>query len=278
MLLSLSQAAVPTARNCSINLKLSSSNPPLTSDSHKKSKFIVKTIHPRRRALSLTLAKADGSVDSNNSAAATSNLTSRSFQDETVSVGQGNVPLEGVIQFEKPDFSSRINKWGRVALLAGGDVLALLLFSAIGRFNHGFSVFDFDTLRTADPFIAGWFLSAYFLGGYADDGRGMNGLSKAVVAATKSWAAGVPLGLIIRAVTSGHLPPYTFILVTMGTTAVLLIGWRALLFSFLPDDKSKKNDVYRRGNPFELFENVVAVAHITGSKVVICLKMNSFLP
>ncbi|KDO81450.1 hypothetical protein CISIN_1g023715mg [Citrus sinensis] len=154
MLLSLSQAAVPTARNCSINLKLSSSNPPLTSDSHKKSKFIVKTIHPRRRALSLTLAKADGSVDSNNSAAATSNLTSRSFQDETVSVGQGNVPLEGVIQFEKPDFSSRINKWGRVALLAGGDVLALLLFSAIGRFNHGFSVFDFDTLRTADPFIA----------------------------------------------------------------------------------------------------------------------------
>ncbi|GAY48023.1 hypothetical protein CUMW_108790 [Citrus unshiu] len=215
MLLSLSQAAVPTARNCSINLKLSSSNPPLTSDSHKKSKFIVKTIHPRRRALSLTLAKADGSVDSNNSAAATSNSTSRSFQDETVSVGQGNVPLEGVIQFEKPDFSSRINKWGRVALLAGGDVLALLLFSAIGRFNHGFSVFDFDTLRTADPFIA---------------------------------------GLIIRAVTSGHLPPYTFILVTMGTTAVLLIGWRALLFSFLPDDKSKKNDVYRRGNPFELFE------------------------
>lgn len=42
-----------------------------------------------------------------------------------------------------------------MALLAGGDVLALLLFSAIGRFNHGFSVFDFDTLRTADPFIAG---------------------------------------------------------------------------------------------------------------------------
>lgn len=62
------------------------------------------------------------------------------------------------------------------------------------------------------------------------------------------------LGLIIRAVTSGHLPPYTFILVTMGTTAVLLIGWRALLFSFLPNDESKKNDVYRRGNPFELFE------------------------
>ena len=42
-----------------------------------------------------------------------------------------------------------------MALLAGGDVLALLIFSAIGRFSHGFSVFDTDTLRTADPFIAG---------------------------------------------------------------------------------------------------------------------------
>ncbi|KAB1227326.1 hypothetical protein CJ030_MR1G000264 [Morella rubra] len=42
------------------------------------------------------------------------------------------VPLEGVIQFEKPaSSSSRLNKWGRVALLAGGDVLALLLLAAI---------------------------------------------------------------------------------------------------------------------------------------------------
>lgn len=42
-----------------------------------------------------------------------------------------------------------------MALLAGGDVLALIIFSAIGRFNHGFPVIDFETLRTADPFIVG---------------------------------------------------------------------------------------------------------------------------
>jgi hypothetical protein len=46
-----------------------------------------------------------------------------------------------------------------VGLLAGGDVLALLLFAAIGRFSHGFSVFDTETLRTADPFIAGMFFA-----------------------------------------------------------------------------------------------------------------------
>ncbi|XP_044475432.1 uncharacterized protein LOC123203223 [Mangifera indica] len=244
-----------STRNCSINLKLSSLNSP--SFAKPNSKFILGTGTRRNtwnsRALNLTLAKAEGSVDSNAAKQPTS--ASPPFNNqETVFVTQENVPLEGVIQFDKPDFSSRINKWGRVALLAGGDVLALFLFSAIGRFSHGFSVFDIETLRTADPFIAGWFLSAYFLGGYSEDGRGMNGVSKAVLAAAKSWAFGIPLGLIIRAVLAGHIPTYTFILVTMGSTAALLVGWRALLFSFLPNDNCKNNDVYRRGNPFELFE------------------------
>lgn len=169
-------------------------------------------------------------------------------------VSQDSVPLEGVIQFEKPSFSARIDKWGRVALLAGGDVLALLLFSAIGRFSHGFSVVDIETLRTADPFIAGWVLSAYFLGGYGDDGRGVNGLSQAVIAAAKSWFVGIPLGIVIRALAAGHLPPTNFILVTMGSTSVLLIGWRTLLYSIFPNDQRKKSDVYKRGSPFELFE------------------------
>ncbi|XP_023748945.1 uncharacterized protein LOC111897217 [Lactuca sativa] len=176
-------------------------------------------------------------------------------EDQPISVvGQENVPLEGVIQFEKPDTSARFRKWGHVALLSGGDVLAILLFSAIGRLSHGFPVFDSETLRTADPFMAGWFLSAYFLGGYGDDGRGVNGKSNAITAAVKSWALGVPLGILVRATSIGHIPPARFIAVTLGSTAVLLIGWRAIISNILADDKSKKNDVYKRGNPFELFE------------------------
>ena len=63
------------------------------------------------------------------------------------------------------------------------------------------------------------------------------------------------IGLVIRTTTVGHIPPPNFIMVTMGITAFLLIGWRAKLFSMFPnDDKSKKNDIYRRGSPFELFE------------------------
>lgn len=169
-------------------------------------------------------------------------------------MGGEDVPLEGVIQFEKPSSSARIEKWGRVALLAGGDVLALLVFATIGRFSHGLSILDLETLRTADPFIAGWFLGAYFLGGFGEDGRGMKGLPKGVIATAKSWAVGIPIGIGIRAATSGHFPNYGFIFVSLGSTAVLLITFRALLYTILPVDSSKKSDVYRRGSPFELFE------------------------
>ncbi|KAK8478260.1 hypothetical protein V6N11_024169, partial [Hibiscus sabdariffa] len=237
-----------SAKSCSLKFKvpIQPSSSSSSSDFHRRPRFIPS--RNSRRPLHITLAKAEGGLDSAPKQPPPFNA------DDTVFVTQEDVPLEGVIQFEKPGSSSRVSEWGRVALLAGGDVLALLLFSAIGRYNHGFPMFAMDTLRTTDPFLAGWFLSAYFLGGYSEDGRGANGLPKAVVAAAKSWGLGIPLGLIIRAATSGHIPPYTFVLVTMGTTSVLLIGWRALLISIFPDETKKKNDVYRRGSPFELFE------------------------
>nr|GLL48967.1 uncharacterized protein LOC109153188 isoform X1 [Ipomoea trifida] len=63
------------------------------------------------------------------------------------------------------------------------------------------------------------------------------------------------LGLVLRAATVDHILPVDFITVTMGSAALFLIGWRTLLLSILPDDqKKKKNDVYKRDSPFELFE------------------------
>ncbi|XP_062101760.1 uncharacterized protein LOC133807439 [Humulus lupulus] len=258
LVLSQASGGVLSARSCSLRSSpaLTSPNSPLCSN--RKSKF-VSTRYPYKR-FPLSLAKAEQGVDSTSCTAKQSFSSSPASNspafdnDQRVFVGDDNVPLEGVIQFDKPDSYSRFKKWGRVALFAGGDVLALLAFAAIGRFSRGFSVFDAETLRTADPFIAGWFLSAYFLGGYGEDGRGMNGLSKGVTATVKSWALGIPLGIAIRAVTTAHFPAYPFILVTMGSTAVLLTGWRAIVYSLLPNDKMKKSDNYRRGSLFELFE------------------------
>lgn len=41
--------------------------------------------------------------------------------------------------------------------------------------------------------LIGWFFSAYFIGGYAEDGLGMNGMLKGFIAATKTWSLGFPV-------------------------------------------------------------------------------------
>ncbi|KAF3320479.1 hypothetical protein FCM35_KLT15175 [Carex littledalei] len=177
--------------------------------------------------------------------------------EQSVSLTEEGVPLEGVIRIEKPgegDIYKKIQSWGQIGVLAGGDVLCLLMFSAIGRFSHGLPFLDLETLKTADPFVAGWVLSAYFLGAYGDDGKGKNGSSSAILAAAKSWAVGIPLGIGIRTATLGHIPPTPFIMVTMGSTGVLLILWRFIASKILSGGQKQQNDDYRSGNPFELFE------------------------
>lgn len=47
----------------------------------------------------------------------------------------------------------------------------------------------------------------------------------------------------------------------MGSTAVLLTTFRALLYTIFPAKNSKKSDDYRHGSPFELFE--VYVLHLS---------------
>lgn len=173
---------------------------------------------------------------------------------ETVAVEEDGVPVEGVIQFDK--FGTPRRNWRRVAILAGGDALALLTFSAIGRLSHGLPVLDWETLHTADPFIAGWLLGAYFLGGFESEGLGINGVTKAVFAAAKSWVVGIPLGLAIRGVQASHFLSSAFILVSLGSTFVLLVGWRAVFTFLFPNDEQsrKKQEIYKRGSPLELFE------------------------
>ncbi|KAK3030230.1 hypothetical protein RJ639_038353 [Escallonia herrerae] len=202
-----------STQRCTLNTAPNFTHPIPPLFSCRRPKFSLPRTTTTTKPLTVVNAESGGGSPT---AATTSKPTAASTADEPISVvGEDTVPLEGVIQFENPGSSSlveKINRWGRVALLAGGDVLALLVFSAIGRFSHGFPAFDTETLRTADPFIAvyinalepriedvgdcgayaGWLLSAYFLGGFGEDGRGTNGLSKAVITAAKSWSLGIP--------------------------------------------------------------------------------------
>ncbi|KAF2941113.1 uncharacterized protein [Oryza sativa Japonica Group] len=215
--------------------------------------------HRRRRRLALSGADARrGALAAAGEGPSGSPATTTATEDPVlVGVTDEGVPLEGVIQFDKPGDAaaeSKLVSYAKLGLLASGDVLCLLVFSAIGRFSHGLPVLDAETFKTADPFIAGWLLSAYLLGGFGDDAKGRNGVGNAVVVAAKSWAVGIPLGLAIRALSSGHIPPTPFILVAMGSTWVLLTGWRALVSLLFSTGQSQQDDVYRRGSPFELFE------------------------
>lgn len=97
-----------SAKKCS--LKFTVPIQPSISNSliHKRPKFIPSR-NPRK-PLQITLAKAEGGLDS---APKQSSPSPFNNGDDTVFVGQDDVPLEGVIQFEKPSSSSsRLSKWG----------------------------------------------------------------------------------------------------------------------------------------------------------------------
>ncbi|KAG2436547.1 hypothetical protein HYH02_011484 [Chlamydomonas schloesseri] len=145
-------------------------------------------------------------------------------------------------------------------VLAAGDAAALLLFAAAGRSNHGEATQAVDALGTALPFIIGWFATAPFLGGFGAEAR-KKGVPAAAATAAKCWAAGVPLGLVIRGLSRGYVPPVPFIGVSMAVTGVLLVGWRSALAAATkpdePDSLKARKD--KRGNPFEFLELLMSL-------------------
>jgi hypothetical protein len=147
--------------------------------------------------------------------------------------------------------------WGRVAGMVAGDVGALLAFASIGRLSHG-EPLDLEVAATALPFIAGWLTAAPFLGGYGPKATGAS-VPDAALTALKCWGVGMPLGLVIRGIAKGYVPPTTFAAITLGVTLVLLVGWRAGFALTAPKEekltpaqqaRARKN---KKGNPFEFF-------------------------
>lgn len=74
------------------------------------------------------------------------------------------------------------------------------------------------------------------------------------------------VALVIRGVTSGHVPAQPFILVSMASTLVLLVGWRAAATAIFPNDKPSNDTLTgnKKGSIFELFQ-VSQLALVPGS-------------
>jgi len=144
----------------------------------------------------------------------------------------------------------------RAGVLIFGDAVGLLVFAVIGRISHG-EVLSLETFGTAFPFLIGWYTAAGLLGGYGKAARGEYGLLPAVGAAAKCWAVGQPIGLVLRGLLKGYIPPLSFALVTSVATGVIMVGWRAAFIAKMPlkkvDSEAPRGRGNRKGNPLEFF-------------------------
>jgi hypothetical protein len=105
------------------------------------------------------------------------------------------------------------------ALAIVADVVAVVVFAAIGRMSHGEPDDLLGLLGTAAPFLVGvaamWatpVVRAHPVGASA---------------ALTVWAGTVVIGLLVRAGFTWSLP-LSFAVVTAVSLAVLMLGWRAL--------------------------------------------------
>ncbi len=104
----------------------------------------------------------------------------------------------------------------RPALLAL-DLLAVLVFAAIGRASHAEDLTG--TLLTAAPFALGAGVGALVARSWRAPLAWRSGLI--------TWAGAVVVGLALRAVLYERLP-LSFAIVATVSLGVLLLGWRGL--------------------------------------------------
>ena len=76
----------------------------------------------------------------------------------------------------------------------------------------------------------------------------------AAAAAAKGWATGIPLGLAIRGVGKGQIPPKPFVVVAMVATGAFLVGWRAW---FARGGSNKGGN--KQGNPLEFMNLLMSL-------------------
>jgi len=102
----------------------------------------------------------------------------------------------------------------------GIDVLAVLIFCALGRRSHAEGITLSGLATTAWPFLTGtavgWLLS-----------RGWRRPTALLPTGVTVWISTVLVGMLLREATSAGVAR-SFVLVASTVTAVFLLGWRAV--------------------------------------------------
>lgn len=113
--------------------------------------------------------------------------------------------------------------------LAAGDALVFVVFAVTGLRSHGEPMSAAGVVRNAAPLVACWFVAAAALRTYSRPGW-------RVLAA--NLGLGVTAGVLFRSVWLGHPTGRSlvvFLLVTLGSTALMLLAWRLAATRLLPD-------------------------------------------
>ena len=103
----------------------------------------------------------------------------------------------------------------------GIDVIGVLVFCAIGRRSHAEGVTISGVAATAWPF-----LTATVLGWLAS--RGWRRPTVVVPTGVAVWLSTVVVGMVLRKASSAGVAA-SFVVVTASVTAILLLGWRAVV-------------------------------------------------
>lgn len=179
----------------------------------------------------------------NDSEEANSIVIERSIQ-ETKWSGQSDVELT------IPSSNNFDDLWSRKSLVIG-DVIAFITFAVIGRKNHDEAIDFIDVLSTAAPFVISWVALSSFLGAYNRDATSSIGnVPKSLLS---SWGVCVPLALVIRGFIKGYVPPTPFIIVTLISTYVLLLLWRALYITAVGETSDNE---YKQAGFLEVFKMI----------------------
>lgn len=121
----------------------------------------------------------------------------------------------------------RIDVSVTTAVLAVGDVAAILLFVGVGEFTHGYNPFVHvgRFAGTAVPFLVGWGLVAGLSGTYARDATAS--LKRNLSVTAVSWVLAVVVAQALRATAYFHGDAaLTFALVSVFVGGGLLCLWR----------------------------------------------------
>ena len=117
---------------------------------------------------------------------------------------------------------------GRARRLAAADLIAIVLFAAIGQLSHHGGVSAAGFARDALPLLAGWLVAAALFGAYRRrDRRSL----------LSTWLVGMTAGVALRAVVLGRSAnghEASFLVVALVFTLLLILACRALLARWLP--------------------------------------------